>query len=135
MFLKTLEFGEHNREQPWIVAFHPEFAPEVGQFSEVVRQSIFSSAALLEKFGPQWGRPHVDALNGSKHPNMKELRFRAENGAWRVAFAFDQKRKAILLVGGDKSGMSEKRFYRNPIEIAGHRFDRHLAAVAVAKEK
>jgi hypothetical protein len=66
-------------------------------------------------------------LNGSRHANMKELRFGAADGEWRVALAFDTKRKAILLVAGDKSGVSEKRFYRELIRKADDRFDRHLA--------
>ncbi len=58
---------------------------------------------------------------------MKELRFHAANGVWRVAFAFDPKRQAILLVAGDKSGGSEKRFYRDLIRKADVRYDAHLA--------
>jgi len=77
----------------------------------------------------------VDTLNGSKHPNMKELRFRADDGVWRVAFAFDMKRRAILLVGGNKSGVSQGKFYRDLIEIADRRFDRHQKAVEAEKEK
>jgi hypothetical protein len=117
------------------VSFHPEFAPEVLQYSEAVRQDIYSLVKLLRKFGPQLGRPHVDTLKGSKHSNMKELRFSADDGGWRVAFAFDLRRKAILLVGGDKSGVSRDRFYRNLIEIADRRFDRHQKAIAAEKEK
>jgi hypothetical protein len=55
-------------------------------------------------------RPRVDTLNGSRHANMKELRFNAANGVWRFAFAFDPNRQAIILCGGDKTGGSEKRF-------------------------
>ena len=58
---------------------------------------------------------------------MKELRFSAADGEWSVAFAFDPKRKAVLLVAGDKSGGSEKRFYRELIRKADERFDAHLA--------
>ena len=58
---------------------------------------------------------------------MKELRFSAADGEWRVAFAFDPKRKAILLVAGDKSGGSERRFYRELISKADDRLDAHLA--------
>jgi hypothetical protein len=57
---------------------------------------------------------------------MKKLRFSADGGEWRVAFAFDTKRKAILLIAGDKSGGSEKRFYRELIRKADDRFDAHL---------
>jgi hypothetical protein len=60
---------------------------------------------------------------------MKELRFSAADGEWRVAFAFDRRRKAILLVAGDKSGGSEKRFYRELIRKADERFDAHLARI------
>jgi hypothetical protein len=122
-------------EKQWAVEFHPDFASEVLRFSEAVRLEIYSSVGLLREMGPQLGRPHVDTLNGSKHSNMKELRFRADNGAWRIAFAFDMKRQAILLVAGDKSGVSQDKFYRNLIEIADRRFDRHQAGIAAKKEK
>lgn len=81
---------------------------------------------LLARFGPQLGRPRVDTLKGSKHANMKELRFDADNGVWRVAFAFDPLRRAVLLVAGDKSGGSEKKFYRALIRKADERFDGHV---------
>lgn len=84
-------------------------------------------ASLIQQFGPQLGRPRVDTLNGSRHANMKELRFSAADGEWRVAFAFDTARKAILLVAGDKSGVGEKRFYRELIRKADDRFTAHLA--------
>jgi hypothetical protein len=57
---------------------------------------------------------------------MKELRFDAADGVWRVAFAFDTRRKAILLVAGDKSGGSQTRFYKRLIKLADERFERHL---------
>jgi len=69
----------------------------------------------------------VDTLKGSKHANMKELRFDAAAGVWRVAFAFGPRRQAILLVGGDKAGVSEKRFYKQLIAKADMRYTAHLA--------
>jgi hypothetical protein len=87
---------------------------------------MLAHAKLLEQFGPQIGRPRVDTLKDSRHANMKEMRFDAANGVWRVAFAFDPRRQAILLVAGDKSGGGEKRFYRNLITKADERFDGHL---------
>lgn len=57
---------------------------------------------------------------------MKELRFNAAGGEWRVAFAFDRRRRAVLLVAADKSGGSEKRFYRDLLRKADDRFDVHL---------
>jgi len=93
---------------------------------EDVQTEILALSRLLQQFGPQLGRPRVDTLNGSRHANMKELRFSAADGEWRVAFAFDPKRKAIMLVAGDKSGVSEKNFYRQLIIRADQRFDAHL---------
>lgn len=119
----------------WVVEFHDEFLTEFEEFSDTVRLNVYSLIELLSVFGPQLGRPHVDTLKGSKHSNMKELRFRADDGAWRVAFAFDVKRQAILLVGGDKSGVSSDKFYRNLIEIAERRFDRHQNEVETKKGK
>ena len=58
---------------------------------------------------------------------MKELRFDAADRVWRIAFAFDPRRKAILLVAGDKSGSSEKRFYRELISKTDDHYDAHLA--------
>jgi len=57
---------------------------------------------------------------------MKELRFKADGGVWRIAFAFDPKRNAILLVAGDKSGVSEAKFYQRLIEKADKRYKEHL---------
>ena len=111
----------------WTVRFGDEFEVEFHDLSRLVQDELIAQAGVLEQFGPQLGRPRVDTLNGSKHANMKELRFEADDGVWRVAFAFDPRREAILLVAGDKSGGSEKRFYRKLIEKADERFDAHLA--------
>jgi hypothetical protein len=126
----------------WVVRFAAGFEPEFTALSEAVRIELLAQAKVLEQFGPQTGRPRVCTLNGSKHANMKELRFDADNGVWRVAFAFDPIRQAILLVAGDKSGGSEDRFYRSLIAKADPRFDAHLgrlpkksAAKAVALQK
>ncbi|HLX84066.1 MAG TPA: type II toxin-antitoxin system RelE/ParE family toxin [Terriglobales bacterium] len=110
----------------WIVEISHDFLPEFLDLHEEVQTEILALARLLQEFGPQLGRPHVDTLKGSRHPNMKELRFSAADGEWRVAFAFDPKRKAMLLVAGDKSGGSGKRFYRELIRKADARFASHL---------
>jgi hypothetical protein len=65
----------------------------------------------------------------------KELRFKAADGVWRVAFAFDPQRKAILLVAGDKSGGSERKFYRDLIAKADARLDEHLAELKPQKRR
>ena len=114
---------------PWVVEIGDEFEPEFDALNEDVRVEILDLSRLLQQFGPRLGRPRVDTLKGSRHANMKELRFEAAGGVWRLAFAFDPKRKAILLVAGDKSGVNEKRFYRELIRKADLRFDAHLARV------
>ena len=110
----------------WTVEFHPAFEAEFDALSRQTKTAIAAKARLLEDFGPQFGRPHADTLEGSKHANMKELRCNADDGVWRVAFAFDPDRKAVLLVAGDKSGGSERRFYRRLLAKADARFDAHL---------
>jgi hypothetical protein len=122
------------KKKLWSVEYHEEFLPEFRQFPETVRRQVYSLIEVLRTFGPRLGRPRVDTLKGSKHPNMKELRFDADDGVWRIAFAFDLKRNAILLAGGDKSGVSKDRFYRNLIEIADRRFHQHLTTVARKKK-
>ena len=111
----------------WEVEFHKDFDPEFDALPDDVQSELRAHALLLEQFGPQLGRPRVDTLKGSRHANMKELRFDAADGVWRVAFAFDPKRNAVLLIAGDKSGGSEKRFYRQLIAKADERFDEHLS--------
>lgn len=112
----------------WAVCFAPGLAAEFDALSIPVQTELLAHATLLQTFGPSLGRPRVDTLNGSKHANMKELRFAADGGEWRVAFAFDPVRQALLLAAGDKSGGSERRFYRRLIGRADARFDAHLAA-------
>ena len=113
----------------WVVEVADEFKPQFDALHEDVRTEILALSLVLEEFGPQLGRPRVDTLRGSRHANMKELRFSVAGGEWRVAFAFDPRRRAILLVAGDKSGGSEKRFYRELIRKADERFDAHLARI------
>lgn len=67
----------------WIVIFHEDFATEFQEFSPAVQDELFTLIELLRKFGPLLKRPHCDTLSGSKHSNMKELRFRANGGVWR----------------------------------------------------
>ncbi|MFZ2061531.1 MAG: type II toxin-antitoxin system RelE/ParE family toxin [Candidatus Binatus sp.] len=119
----------------WPIVFHPKFDPEFEGLAESVQDELLAHLKLLEQFGPQLGRPRVDTLKGSRHHNMKELRFDTADGVWRFAFAFDPKRRAILLCGGDKSGVSEKRFYRQLMDKADERFDAHVARIKGSKTR
>ena len=91
-----------------------------------MQNELYAEAGFVEMFGPESGRPDVDTLRASAYANMKELRFEAADGEWRVAFAFDPKRRAILLVAGDETGGSEAKFYKRLIAKADARYGRHL---------
>jgi len=118
----------------WKVKFYDAFELEFDALPQEVKDELLATAKLLEQFGPQLKRPHVDTLNGSKYSNMKELRFLASDGVWRVAFAFDPLRRAILLVAGDKSGVSEKLFYKQLIKKADQRYKDHLRTLKEEEE-
>ena len=98
-----------------------------------VQTELLAVAKLLAEFGPHLGRPYVDTLKGSKHANMKEMRFSAADGM-ACAFAFDPERNAIVLVAGDKSGGSHKRFYKQLIAKADTRFSDHLESLKSVKK-
>lgn len=110
-------------------AFEVELA-----FEREVQTELLAIAKLLGDYGPQLGRPLVDTLKGSRHANMKEMRFRASDGEWRAAVAFDPERKTILLMAGDKSGGSQKRFHNQLIAKANLRFSVHLENLKAAKK-
>lgn len=111
---------------PWTVRNHDDFDPEFDALPAEVQDELLAVTALLEIYGPALGRPHADTLANSRHANMKELSFKAADGVWRVAFAFDPARQAILLVAGDKVGVAQARFYKRLIAKADSRFTEHL---------
>jgi hypothetical protein len=92
----------------WRVEFHYAFSKEVEALPRPVQVQLSAHINLLRLHGPALGRPHADTLKGSRYANMKELRFDSAGGTWRIAYAFDPERKAVLLVAGDKS------VWRNP---------------------
>lgn len=72
---------------PWTVLYHEAFDRERETLSEAVHNELLARVSVLAEFGPRLGRPYADTLAGSRHANMKELRFEAADGVWRVAFA------------------------------------------------
>jgi len=80
--------------------------------------AIQTKVESLKIYGPNLPRPHADTLKGSKLNNLKELRTQTTDHVFRVAFLFDEERKAVLLIGGDKKGKNEKWFYKNLIKKA-----------------
>jgi hypothetical protein len=110
----------------WQVTATDNFDQWFTNLDDDAKAEVIAKVELLKVLGPQLARPHADTLNGSKHVNMKELRGKTATAVLRVAFAFDPDRAAILLIGGDKSGISEKRFYKALIERADKLYDAHL---------
>jgi hypothetical protein len=74
------------------------------RLSEAEQESLAASVQLLEERGPNLGFPHSSGINGSKHSHMRELRTQHEGRPYRTLYAFDPRRSAILLIGGDKTG-------------------------------
>lgn len=108
----------------WEVEFTEEFEEWWNSLPEDVQESIAHDVDVLEQIGPGLGRPTVDAVKGSKYPNMKELRTQHEGEPYRTFFAFDPRRCAILLIGGNKGG--DSRFYERYIPIADRLYQQHL---------
>jgi len=88
----------------WTVILHDDFDDELALLAEDLQDEVLAHASLLAQFGPNLGRPAADTLKGSRHANMKELRFDWNGEVWRVAFGFDPKRQASLLAGGGQGG-------------------------------
>ena len=99
------------------------------------RIEVTAKVNLLKLFGPMLKRPHADTLGGSRYDNMKELRAKTSSSVLRVAFAFDTDRAAVLLTGGNKSGVGQRTFYRQLIERADRLFAAHLAKLSAARKK
>ena len=116
----------------WIVRLAVEFMAEFRELHVPVQDELLAQASLLAQFGPHLGRPRVDTIKGSRFSNMKELRFDAERGVWRVAFAFDAQREAVLLAVGNKAGVPGARFYRDLIRRADRRLANHICRLGNA---
>jgi hypothetical protein len=132
MYLKPYVFHGIISAMTWLVQFHDEF--EFEELPEEIQDELLARLKVLAEFGPQLGRPNVDTLNGSSFPNMKELRFR-KDGLWRFAFAFDSLQQAIVLVGGDKEGENQARFFNRLIRMADARFSDHLRKIGAVPKR
>jgi hypothetical protein len=110
----------------WEVEYTDEFAEWWAGLSVEQQEAIDTAVEHLQEAGPGLGRPWVDTVKGSLHSNMKELRPRG--GHLRVLFAFDPRRTAILLLGGDKRGRWQS-WYAEAIPRADRLYDEHLAVL------
>ncbi len=109
----------------WEVVDTPDFRKWRESLSKQQKARVAFFQLLLAEKGPSLGRPHVDTVSNSRHPNMKEMRL---TDTLRAFFAFDPQRRAVLLCGGDKAGKgSERIWYKKMIRKADALFERHLA--------
>jgi len=106
------------------VEFTDDFGTWWDKLSLAAQEDVRAEVNVLRRFGPSLGRPHVDSVAFSRHTNMKELRIQHHGRPYRVLFAFDPRRMAILLVGGDKTGQA--RWYKQFVPIADRLYDEHL---------
>jgi len=134
MELKPYVMRDITPRMKWTVLFHADFVAEYDALPEDVQDDLFARIGMLEELGPELGRPTVDTLVASSFPNMKEIRFNC-GGVWRSAFAFDPARSAIVLCGGDKEDVDQKRFYKSLIELADARFASHLGQIRQKPKK
>lgn len=109
----------------WDVIFDEAFQIEFDEYEETVQDKILARAGLLRQFGPNLSRPYADTLAGSKFVNMKELRAPVGKQVWRIAYAFDPARRAILLCAGNKEGGNTRKFYAELIAKADERFGKY----------
>lgn len=110
------------------VEYTEEFGTWWKALTEPEQESVAYSVGLLEAKGMTLGHPHSSKINGSKHAHMRELRVQHKGRPYRVFHAFDPRRKAILLIAGDKTG--DGRFYERMIPEADRLYDEHLDEVA-----
>jgi hypothetical protein len=108
----------------WSIVFDPDFRVWFYEQEQGLQDEAFAVIRILSESGPTLGRPRVDTLKDCAFNNMKELRIQYQGEPWRILFAFDPLRQAILLVGGNKSG--NNRWYKENIPIAEGRYERYL---------
>lgn len=109
----------------WDVEYTDEFGRWWESLSEGEQESVAASVGLLEECGPMLGYPHSSGVRASRHGHMRELRTQHDGRPLRTLYAFDPRRAAILLLGGDKTG--DDRWYEINVPVADRLYDEHLA--------
>ena len=111
----------------WDVEYTDEFGNWWEGLTETEQESVRASVKLLENFGPELPFPHSSGIATSRQRNMRELRIQHAGRPYRVLYAFDPRRCAILLIGGEKTG--KNRWYEEYVPIADRLYDEHLEAL------
>lgn len=109
----------------WLIETTTTFDIWFDALDDIDRTNVLAAMMVLSEKGPLLSRPYADTVKNSSHTNMKELRIQSKGDPIRAFFAFDPKRKGILLCAGNKTG-NEKRFYQEMIPIADREFAAHL---------
>ncbi len=113
----------------WAVEYTDQFEEWWNALDAEAQEDIDVVVRLLEAAGPALTRPHADTVKGARYPNMRELRVQSQGRPLRIFYAFDPRRIAILLIGGDKTGLTDERFYGTYIPTADRLYDEHLEAM------
>ncbi|MGC9994727.1 MAG: type II toxin-antitoxin system RelE/ParE family toxin [Terriglobia bacterium] len=111
----------------WLVKYTDGFEGWWNFLSEAEQEDVNAKVILLQRYGPALRRPPSDVIASSRHSHMKELIIQHAGRPYRVLYAFDPRRTAILLLGGDKTG--DDRWYEKFVPIADRLYDEHLAAL------
>lgn len=113
----------------WAVEYTDQFEEWWNTLDAEAQEDIDVIVRVLESVGPALTRPYADTVKGSRHPNMRELRVQSQGRPLRILYAFDPRRTAILLIGGDKTGLTDEQFYDTYISIADRLYDEHLEEI------
>jgi hypothetical protein len=108
----------------WAVEFSDEFGEWWDGLDAAEQKSVDFSVILLSEAGPTLKMPHSSGVESSRHKHMRELRIQHQGRPYRVLYAFDSRRTAILLIGGDKSG--NDRWYEKYVPKGDDIYDQHL---------
>ena len=111
----------------WNVEYTNEFGEWYRGLSEPQQDDITATTLLLMELGPQLPFPHSSGINGSRRAHMRELRVQSGGRPLRVFYAFDPRRSAILLIGGDKTG--DNRFYERTVPVADDLYDTYIEEI------
>ena len=109
----------------WEIEVTDQFEDWFRGLPDDTKDDIEAIVDLLEEQGPSLARPHADHIRRSRHPNMRELRVQSNGQPFRIFYAFDPRRSAILLIGGNKAG--NNRFYDRYVPVADDLYDIYLA--------
>lgn len=111
----------------WEVEYTDEFEGWWDTLDESEQTDISASVELLETLGPNLSFPHSSGIHGSAYPRMRELRIQHAGQPYRILYAFDPRRVAILLIGGNKTG--HDRWYEEYVPIADKLYEQHITTL------